>query len=71
MSRLQLCFSFINSFDWIDKFLIGIDNIEQLIINEKEMRENKKLTESDLTFIWDKTIDIHPVIINPSKWKFN
>ncbi len=70
MSRLQLCFSFINSFDWIDKFLIGIDNIEQLIINEKEMRENKKLTESDLTFIWDKTIDIHPVIINPSKWKF-
>jgi aryl-alcohol dehydrogenase-like predicted oxidoreductase len=71
MSRLQVCFSFINSFDWINKFLIGIDNIEQLVVNENEMSKNTKLTESDLTFIWDKTIDIHPLIINPSKWEFN
>lgn len=70
LSKLELCFAYINSFEWINKFLIGIDNLEHLELNFNIINKNLKLTKEDLNFIHNVTKNINPDIINPSKWLF-
>ena len=71
LSKLELCFSYINSFNWINKFLIGIDNLEHLKLNFNIINKNLKLTEEEILFINDKVKNINKDILNPVKWIFN
>ena len=71
ITKLELCFAYINSFDWINKFLIGIDNFEHLKLNFNTINKNLKLTKEDIIFIQSITQNINQDIINPSKWLFN
>jgi aryl-alcohol dehydrogenase-like predicted oxidoreductase len=71
LTKLELCFAYINSFEWINKFLIGIDNLEHLEINFNIINKNLKLKKEDILFIQNITQNINQDIINPSKWIFN
>ena len=71
LTKLELCFAYINSFEWINKFLIGIDNLEHLELNFDIINKNLKLTKEDIIFIQSITQNINQDIINPSKWIFN
>jgi aryl-alcohol dehydrogenase-like predicted oxidoreductase len=70
LSRLELCFAYINSFEWIDKFLIGIDNYNHLLLNYEIIKKDLKLNEQQIQFINDKVKDINPLICCPLEWKF-
>ena len=71
LTKLELCFAYINSFEWINKFLIGIDNFDHLILNYEIINKNLKLTKEDIIFIQSITQHINQDIINPSIWIFN
>ena len=70
ISKLELCLFYINSFEWIDKFLIGIDNLNHLKLNFNIINKNLKLNEDEILFIYNKVININKDILNPSKWIF-
>jgi aryl-alcohol dehydrogenase-like predicted oxidoreductase len=71
LSKLELCFSYINTFDWIDKFLIGIDNLQHLKLNYDSINKNLKLNKEEILFINKKIKHVNINIINPTKWVFN
>ena len=71
LTKLELCFSYINSFEWINKFLIGIDNLDHLKLNFNIINKNLKLTEEEILFINNKVININKNILSPVKWIFN
>ena len=70
LSKLELCFAFINSFEWISKFLIGIDNFEHLNLNYEIINKNLKLNIEDINFIKEKIKYINKNIISPLNWIF-
>jgi aryl-alcohol dehydrogenase-like predicted oxidoreductase len=70
LSRLELCFAYINSFSWIDKFLIGIDNYNHLILNYDIINKDLKLTFGDILYIHSKIGNINKLIYSPTKWIF-
>lgn len=70
MSKLEFCFAYINSFDWINKFLIGIDNYSHLELNYNIINKNLKLSNEQLLIIKKKIKNINKLICNPSQWKF-
>ena len=70
LSRLELCFAYINSFQWITKFLIGIDDYDHLMTNYEIINKNLKLTDEQLNIVHETMNDINPLITNPSKWIF-
>jgi aryl-alcohol dehydrogenase-like predicted oxidoreductase len=71
LSRLELCFAYINSFEWIDKFLIGIDNYNHLLLNYEIIKKDLRLNGQQIQFINDKIKDINILICCPLEWKFN
>jgi len=71
MSKLELCFAYINSFDWVNKFLIGVDNFNHLLLNYEIIKQDLTLTEEQINIIHNKTKNINSIICNPSKWSFN
>ena len=71
LSKLELCVAYINSFEWINKFLIGVDNLEHLQLNFNVINKNLILKNEDILFIDRATENINPDILNPSKWLFN
>jgi aryl-alcohol dehydrogenase-like predicted oxidoreductase len=66
-SRLELCFSYVKSIEWIDGLLIGVDNINQLNENLK-LFNVRKLTNTELNLI--KTIfkGTSNKLLNPALW---
>ncbi len=70
LNKLELCFAYINSFNWINKFLIGIDNYEHLISNYNIINKNLKLTNEQIQTIKQKTTNINKILCDPSKWRF-
>lgn len=70
LTRSELCFAYINSFDWITKFLIGIDNYAHLESNYNIICKDLKLTDKQIQLIDNKTKSINQLICNPSKWIF-
>jgi len=80
ITRLELCFAYVNSFKWISKFLIGIDNLNHLIMNYNIISKNIILSQKDIEYIYnkitndkmtnDKTNKINPNIRSPLNWKF-
>jgi uncharacterized protein len=71
MSKLELCFFFVNSFDWINHIIIGIDNFNQLLMNFEIFKKNLKINKKEIDFIRDKFSNINPFILDPSEWRFN
>lgn len=71
LSKIELCFAFINSCNWVHKFLIGIDNFNHLLSNFEIINKNIKLNQEQLEFVHNTIKDINPLITNPSKWTFN
>jgi aryl-alcohol dehydrogenase-like predicted oxidoreductase len=71
LSKIELCFYYINSIEWINKFLIGIDNINQLKSNYNIINKNLKLNKEDIKYIENKIKNINKIILDPSKWIFN
>jgi predicted aldo/keto reductase-like oxidoreductase len=70
LSKLELCFAYINSFEWINKFLIGIDNYEHLLLNYNIINKNLKLNIEDISMIHNKVKNINNLISCPIKWIF-
>ena len=68
LSKIELCFAYINSFNWINKFLIGIDNYNHLILNYNIINKNLKLTLTDIEYIKNNVKNINPLIYSPTKW---
>ena len=71
LSKIELCLAFINSCNWVHKFLIGIDNFNHLLSNFEIINKNIKLNQEQLKLIQNTIKDINPLITNPSKWTFN
>jgi aryl-alcohol dehydrogenase-like predicted oxidoreductase len=71
LSKIELCFAYINSFNWIDKFLIGIDNYEHLILNYNIINKNLKLNDEEIFYIKNKFKNINSLLYSPTKWIFN
>ncbi len=71
LNKLELCFAYINSFDWIKKFLIGVDNLHHMKSNYYLINKDLKLSSKQLDFVKKKTQDINKILIDPSKWVFN
>ena len=72
INRLELPFIYVNSLKWVNKVIIGIDNIEQLKYNHILYLnlKNKILTNDQLLYLQKYQQLINPLLINPSKWKF-
>ena len=70
ISRNNLAFTYINSVKWIDKVIIGIDNVEHLINNYNIYNKQETFTEKELHIITEYQKTVNPLIINPSKWLF-
>jgi len=70
LTKSEICFAYINSFDWINKFLIGVDSYQHLVSNCNTINKNLKLTQEQIELINNKTKLINQLICNPSKWIF-
>ena len=66
-NRLELCFSYIKSIEWIDGLLIGVDNIEQLKENLK-LFNVRKLTSEELNIVRAIFKNTSKKLLNPSLW---
>lgn len=70
LTKLELCFAYVNSCNWINKFLIGIDNYEHLLNNYNIINKNIKLNIDQIKEIKNMSIEINKNLLNPSKWIF-
>jgi aryl-alcohol dehydrogenase-like predicted oxidoreductase len=70
LTKLELCFAYINSCNWINKFLIGIDNYEHLINNYNIIKKNIKLNIEEIKEIKHICTGINQILLNPSNWLF-
>lgn len=66
-SRLELCFSYVKSIEWIDGLLIGVDNINQLNENLK-LFNVRKLTNNELILIRSIFKNTSNKLLNPALW---
>lgn len=66
-SRLELCFSYVKSIEWIDGLLIGVDNINQLNENLK-LFNVRKLTNKELNLIRSVFKNTSNKLLNPALW---
>ena len=66
-SRIELCFSYINSIEWIDGLLIGVVNINQLNENLKSFNV-RKLTNKELNIIRSVFKNTSKKLLNPALW---
>ena len=70
ISKLELCIYYINSYDWINKILIGIEDYNQLIENYNIFSKNLKLSNDNIDFINNNIKNINNLLVNPSKWNY-
>ena len=66
-SRLELCFSYVKSIEWIDGLLIGVVNINQLNENLK-LFNARKLTNKELNIIRSVFKNTSKKLLNPALW---
>lgn len=66
-SRLELCFSYVKSIEWIDGLLIGVDNINQLNENLK-LFNVRTLTNNELNLIRSIFKNTSNKLLNPALW---
>lgn len=66
-NRLELCFSYIKSIEWIDGLLIGVDNLDQLNENLK-LFNVRKLTSKELQLIKNTFKNTSRKLLNPALW---
>jgi len=71
LTPLELCIGYTNSFDWIDKFLIGIDNYKHLCLNIQTIKKNIKLTKDQITLLHTNAKYLNKMLLSPMNWKFN
>ena len=71
LSKIELCIAYINSCNWINKYLIGIDNYEHLIFNYNIINKDLTLSEKDINHIKEKIKNIDKLLLNPAKWIFD
>ena len=64
-SRLELCFSYVKSIQWIDGLLIGVDNLDQLNENLK-LFNVRKLTSRELQLIKSTFKNTSRKLLNPA-----
>jgi aryl-alcohol dehydrogenase-like predicted oxidoreductase len=66
-NRLELCFSYVKSIDWINGLLIGVDNLEQLKENLK-LSKVRKLNLDELQIIKNTFKNCPNKLLNPVNW---
>ena len=70
-NKVDLCLSYVKSFEWINFIVIGINSLEQLKKINK-MNSKKKLNFNQRSFVVSKMKDIaNNRILLPYKWKHN
>ena len=66
-NRLELCFSYIKSIDWIDGLLVGVDNIFQFEQNIK-LFGVRRLNIGEINTVRNVFKDVSEILLNPSLW---
>jgi aryl-alcohol dehydrogenase-like predicted oxidoreductase len=66
-NRLELCFSYIKSIEWIDGLLVGVDNILQFEQNIK-LFGVRRLNTGEINTVRNVFKDISEILLNPSLW---
>jgi aryl-alcohol dehydrogenase-like predicted oxidoreductase len=66
-SRIELCFSYVNSIPWIDGIIIGVDSILHIKENLKHIK-TRCLTVDEINQIAETFGDVPKILINPSMW---
>jgi aryl-alcohol dehydrogenase-like predicted oxidoreductase len=66
-NKIELCFSYIKYFDWVDGIVIGVDNIGQLQ-NNIECFKVRKLTHSEFLHVRKVFRDVPLTILDPRCW---
>ncbi len=65
--RVDLCFAYVNSINWVDGIVIGIEDISQLKLAMKHSKE-KPLSEYEKKIV-DETLPLAPLeLLNPMLW---
>ena len=70
-NKIDLCLSYVKSFDWINFIVVGINSLKQLKkINE--MNNKKGLNSNQRSFVVSKMKEIaNNRILLPYKWEHN
>jgi aryl-alcohol dehydrogenase-like predicted oxidoreductase len=66
-NRIELCFSYIKSIDWINGILIGVDNLQQLKDNINFFKV-RKLTKEEFLLVRKIFNNVPNNLLNPSLW---
>lgn len=68
LSKIEFCIKYVNSIEYIDKIIFGIDNLHQLKFNIMIFNNIKKFTTKELDYINTQFNSIPENLINPSLW---
>lgn len=69
-SKLEFIIAFVNSFEWIDKFVVGVDNVDQLKMICSSISLDSSLDNSVLDSLFAEFSGLSEEVIDPSKWVF-
>lgn len=67
-SVADLCIAYINSIDWVDGLVIGMETVEQFKENV-ELISNIKLDTNQITKIESSRPEVPESLLNPAKWE--
>tara|TARA_R110002110_G_scaffold415719_1_gene654207 strand:- start:43552 stop:45195 length:1644 start_codon:yes stop_codon:yes gene_type:complete len=66
-NRMDLCFAYARSFDWITGIVVGVETIEQLKLNLKLFNE-PKLAPKQLEIISNVFQKVSTEVLDPARW---
>lgn len=67
-SVADLCVAYINSIEWVDGLVIGMETVEQFKENVK-LISNVKLDSNQIAKIESSRLEVPESLLNPAKWK--
>ena len=70
ISISDLCIGYVNSQDWIDSVVIGVDSIDNLLLNLKSISKESMKREMLNDLVASRPI-VNSDSLDPSNWKYN
>jgi spore coat polysaccharide biosynthesis protein SpsF (cytidylyltransferase family)/aryl-alcohol dehydrogenase-like predicted oxidoreductase len=67
-STVDLCFAFVRALPWVDRVVVGVDDIEQLTMNLRYF-ERPRLSTGELEYILESRPILQTTTLDPSQWK--
>jgi len=66
-NRIDLCFAYVRSFDWITGIVVGVEKVEQLKLN-LELFNEPKLAPKQLELISHAFQEVSAEVLDPARW---